>query len=522
MLIYKNFYCLTLLFFLLSQNLVAQTAISSASANYNSVSGTSDDFTTVGSGTGTFSTGTNYTINFRQGASNNLILNNIVVGGNTFFIDAENSNGTVTIHRKSNTYLPSSDTREVICYDLESNSNPTFNVKTQAFSSMKSVLESEIINVGIDNIFINDGETVINNVERVDKIFSTNLATTNITKYGFLILERNGNDQFKIAPITAVDGSNNPTAWGSIYTISTGTWGSTGQTITSLDLKLDNDIVTSTYLGVTSANTPDTQFEPINTLSSQTIRGVFITYADLGISSNSPIYGFSLFGADINSAMSNIADLSSDADYPINTGTGGSTTYGLDLINGMLMVQSTLVPVKLIDFNAKEISNDQIQLTWLTSQEQNNDKFIIEKSTDTKNWVSIGEVVGSKNSTSLQMYNYIDYVTENNSILYYRLKQVDFDGKYEYSKVVSQNIHSSHYELQVYPNPTEKNVKLLFSKSLQNVDIKCFDVNGVQIFEINNFSGVDCELDFSNYLHGIYFLQISNDEIYLKTEILKK
>ena len=90
---------------MLSQNLVAQTAISSASASFNSVSGTSDDFTTIGSGTGTFSTGTNYTINFRQGASNNLILNNIVVGGNTFFIDAENSNGTVTIHRKSNTYL---------------------------------------------------------------------------------------------------------------------------------------------------------------------------------------------------------------------------------------------------------------------------------------------------------------------------------------------------------------------------------------------------------------------------------
>ncbi len=449
---YKKYYCLTLLFILLNLHLIAQTAITFASTSYNSVSGTADDFTTVGAGSGSFPSATSYTINFRQGASNNLQLNSIVVGANTFLIDAENSNGTVTINRKANQYLPVNDTREVICYDLESNSNPTFNVKSQAFSSMKSILESEIINIGIDNIFINDGETVINNVERVDKVFSTNLATTNITKYGFLILERNGNDQFKIAPITAVNGSNNPTSWGNIYTVSSASWGSTGQTITSLDLKLDNDIVSSTYLGVSSANTPDIQFEPINTLSSQSIKGVFITYSDLGIANNSPIYGFSLFAADVNSAMSNISDLSSDTDYPITTGTGSATTYGLDLINGMLMVQSTLVPVKLVDFNTKELSDNKILLTWHTTQEQNNEKFIIEKSNDAKTWEAIGELHGGKNSTTLQVYSFVDNLKDNSLIVYYRLKQIDFDGKFEYSKVVSQNIHSSHYELQAYPN----------------------------------------------------------------------
>jgi hypothetical protein len=518
---FKINYCLLLLFISINHFLIAQTAITSASATFHAVSGTSDDFSTVGSGTGTFATGTSYTINFRQGASNNLKLTDIVVGGNTFFIDAENSNGTVTIHRKSNTYLPASDTREVICYDLESNSNPTFNVKSQAFSSMKSILESEIINVGIDNIFINDGETVINNVERVDKVFSTNLATTNITKYGFLLLERNGNDQFKIAPITAVNGSNNPTSWGNIYTVSSASWGSTGQTITSLDLKFDNDIVTSTYLGVSSANTPDTQFEPLNTLSSQSIRGVFISYADLGISSNDPIYGFSLFAADVNSAMSNIADLSSDADYPINTGAG-STTYGLDLINGMLMVQSTLVPVKLTHFNAKEIDEGKMLLTWQTIQEQNNEKFVVEKSTDATNWITIGEVQGTKNSTTQQVYTFIDNQIENSLLKYYRLKQIDFDGKFEYSKIATYHSIFPHNELKIYPNPTDKNFKIFFSKPIVNATIKIFSLNGVQMLQINNFSGFEKEIDFSEFSQGMYYIQISTEELFLKGEFLKR
>lgn len=514
-------YCI-FLFLVFNKSAFSQTAISSASASFAAVSGTSDDFSTVGAGSGSFPSGTSYTINFRQGASNNLQLNSIVVGANTFLIDSENANGTVTINRKANQYLPVNDTREVLCYDLESNSNPTFNIKSQAFSSMKSVLESEIINIGIDNIFINDGEVVINNVERVDKVFSTNLATTNITKYGFLILERNGNDQFKIAPITAVDGSSNPTSWGSIYTISTATWGSTGQTITSLDLKLDNQAITTTYSGVTAANTPDSNFEPLTNLASQNINGVFITYADLGITSNAPIYGFSLFGADVNSAMSNIADLSSDTDYPTITGTGGATTYGLDLINGMLMVQSTLVPVKFVDFNIQQINTDVFQLNWSTSQEINNDKFVIEKSNDGKQWFSIAEVKGSDNSNTIQNYVYQINESKNQSIEYYRLKQIDFDGKFEYSKVISKYSIISDSELNIYPNPTENILKISLSKPINNATIKCYNLNGVLIFEKNDFSGKEYDVNISSQISGIYFIQVFTDEIYLKAEFLKK
>ncbi len=521
MLLKKELYTFILYYFFSQLTVIAQTAISSASTSFSSVSGTSDNFTTIGSGTATYPSGTSYTINFRQGASNNLVLNNIVVGANTYYVDPENGNGTVTIQRKANTYFPVTNNREVLCYDLESTSSPTFNIKSQAFSNMKSVLESEIINVGIDNIFINDGETVINNVERVDKVYSTNLATSNITKYGFLILERNGNDQFKIAPITAVDGSNNPTAWGSIYTVTTATWGSIGQSLTSLDLKFDTDVVTTSYLGVTSSNTPDANFEPINSLTAQTIRGVFISYSDLGITNNAPIYGFSLFGADVNSSMPNIADLSSNTDYPINTGTGGSTTFGLDLINGMLMVHSTLVPVKISNFKASLLKEENVQISWNTLQEINNHKFIIEKSLDGINWLSIGEIKGANNSNEVLNYSFIDYQTRNTLITYYRLKQIDYDNKFEYSNVISFINKLSYLALNIYPNPTEKSIKFVLTENISNASIKIFDLNGVQVFENLNFTGTDSEIDLSTFKSGIYFIQIANDELFLKSEFVK-
>ncbi|MEY5049733.1 MAG: Hemolysin, plasmid [Bacteroidota bacterium] len=332
----------------------AQTAITSASTIYESLgSSTANDYTTPGSGSvaGTgWPIGTNYDVKFRVGSNNNLKLNSVVVSGSTFMIDARNTSGTVSFQRKSNANIPNATSREIIYYEQESVSGTTINLKPEKISSMKAQLESEVINRGIDNIFLNGSGITdynFNTIERIDKVWSTNLSTALISDYGFLILERGGNDAFQIAAITAIDGSNNPTAWGALVSVNNSThWGNTGTTLVTNIFKNDqvalNNTAYNTATGITNSNTPDTYFEPTVQLTSQNLRGVFISYSDLGITSNSPIYGYSLFAADSPSNMttSEITNINSETYYPSNT-----TVSALDFINGPLMFNYSTLDV---------------------------------------------------------------------------------------------------------------------------------------------------------------------------------
>src|SRR5205823_3492601 len=98
----------------------------------------------------------------------------------------------------------------------------------------------------------------------------------------------------------------------------------------------------------------------------------------------------------------------------------------------------TGLPVSLVRFSAKE-NNGSVLLEWATASELNNDYFMIEKSTASKmltdnSWRNIGRVSGAGNSTAMHAYNYTDDEPLAGAA-YYRLKQVDYDGKSTYSPV---------------------------------------------------------------------------------------
>jgi len=93
------------------------------------------------------------------------------------------------------------------------------------------------------------------------------------------------------------------------------------------------------------------------------------------------------------------------------------------------------LPISLVDFKASLIGRD-VLLTWSTFSERNNDYFSVEKTFDGKNFSIVGYQNGSMNSNSLISYSLYDFNVEN-SLLYYRLKQTDFDGQTTYSKLIS-------------------------------------------------------------------------------------
>lgn len=113
------------------------------------------------------------------------------------------------------------------------------------------------------------------------------------------------------------------------------------------------------------------------------------------------------------------------------------------------------LPIELLSFHAKPYNNT-VLLSWETASEINNDFFSLERSTDAINFYKIGEVDGSGTSVEPVKYFYVD---ENpfQGISYYRLKQTDFDGSYEYFPAIAVEINEEEaFTLTIFPNPVLK------------------------------------------------------------------
>lgn len=162
------------------------------------------------------------------------------------------------------------------------------------------------------------------------------------------------------------------------------------------------------------------------------------------------------------------------------------------------------LPVELISFLA-ENSNNSVSLNWSTASELNNKCFVIESSRNAYDFKEIGKVYGQGNSNTVVKYSFIDYNPEND-ITYYRLKQIDFNGTFEYSNVISIKTNNE-INYKVYPNPTANNLTIEgVNKSL----IKIYNSSGADVTSLINFSGFDGStiLELGALNTGFYFINI--------------
>jgi Tfp pilus assembly protein FimT len=143
------------------------------------------------------------------------------------------------------------------------------------------------------------------------------------------------------------------------------------------------------------------------------------------------------------------------APLTVNVTTGGNG------VANVFFASSTILPVTLLNFTGQK-DNGSSLLNWSTAQEQNSDRFEIERSADNINFSSIGQVTAAHNSTRVTNYSFTDaaVLSGNN---YYRLRMVDLDGKYTYSKVVLLNFAGSLHVISAYPNPAKGSLQLKFS-----------------------------------------------------------
>ena len=164
---------------------------------------------------------------------------------------------------------------------------------------------------------------------------------------------------------------------------------------------------------------------------------------------------------------------------------------------------TAVTPVELVSFTGKK-SDKGVQLSWETGSEENNEGFDIERSIDGEHWKTIGYVRGNGNSTELLQYTYLDE-TPSHGTNYYRLKQNDFDGQFEYSNTISLDFINEKSEFVLYPNPVEEVLYIDSNQASELLEVQLYDANGRLLW---TEKGVVQQISFADYSPGLYFLKI--------------
>ena len=214
--------------------------------------------------------------------------------------------------------------------------------------------------------------------------------------------------------------------------------------------------------------------------------------------------------------------------------TGNHTLFagrasGTANLGGVYEYTFSFVPVELVSFSA-EVFNSNVTLSWITATEINNYGFVVERqSKETGQWINIGFVGGNGSSTEIRYYSFTD-----NSVsvgeYFYRLKQLDFNGNFDYSKEVEVTILPvSEYTLkQNYPNPFNPSTRIAFSiPNSSFASLQVFDILGNKINTLINGEltegSYEVEFNGKGLPSGVYFYNLTtgNFSKTMKMNLLK-
>lgn len=178
------------------------------------------------------------------------------------------------------------------------------------------------------------------------------------------------------------------------------------------------------------------------------------------------------------------------------------------------------LPVEFIYIKALS-SFEDTKILWATAEEINNSHFVIQRSYNGINFENIGVVEGSGNSSSVITYEFIDYSAEDAPFVYYRIQQIDFDGAYEFSKIVAVS-NTTNDLVKLVNNPVQAGdgIQLVFFESGE-YNITLIDVLGKTFFTIDESVSGNQMVTFrtdSDLYSGVFNLLISNGE---KSEVIK-
>lgn len=190
----------------------------------------------------------------------------------------------------------------------------------------------------------------------------------------------------------------------------------------------------------------------------------------------------------------------------------------------ILVDNSTPLPVTLASFNATCEGNTTV-LSWATASEINNDFFSIEKSYNAIDFFEIGRKIGAGNSNSFNTYSFIDNNTTN-EIAYYRLKQVDFNGQFEYFNIVATNCgKTTNFDVNQIVFSDDQLGFTISTSENEEFQLYLYDALGKIITSkkltvTKGFNPI--QLDRIHLSRGVYMLNIIGEKNHYSTKVFKQ
>ena len=269
----------------------------------------------------------------------------------------------------------------------------------------------------------------------------------------------------------------------------------------------------NTYTGLTTVSGGTLQFNRTGGTTIPATNDIIINGGILKVSSDQTVNNLTLSAGTLT--IDNGVTL---------TVTGTYTNSG-----GILDNHGTLLPVELTSFTAIAKGRG-VELAWKTATEVNNYGFEIERrlSTGDANWMKIGFVAGNGTTNAPQSYSYVD--TRATGTMSYRLKQIDRDGKFEYSSVVEATIaEAATFSLNPnYPNPFNPATNVTFGiEKTGLVTLKVYNILGGEVATLINTimdAGVhSVAFDARNLPSGVYYARLqSGTQTAIRQMILMK
>ena len=175
---------------------------------------------------------------------------------------------------------------------------------------------------------------------------------------------------------------------------------------------------------------------------------------------------------------------------------------GLTLVSEEYVADRIILPVTLISFSG-ENKSDGTALTWKTSLEINNKGFEIERSSDAKTFETIGFIDGNGDTNENKTYEFLD--SKPFAKTYYRLKQIDWDGKFDYSRIIS--VKKDKAQLSVYPNPATKEIFVSGLDQEENIQIR----NSMGRIILEQKINTAQPLNTSQLSNGLYLIKVGEE-----------
>lgn len=239
-----------------------------------------------------------------------------------------------------------------------------------------------------------------------------------------------------------------------------------------------------------------------------TVSGEYFFDTDPGLGNGMP-FNFTTPGLTVTEAL--------NLNVPAGTGQGAHTLvmrvkdangfWGL--FDTATFIVSGVIPLRFLDFNGRKQGKEAL-LNWTTENEINTSHFIIERSFNGFIFSSIG-TISSLNRSGVNHYSFTDH-SPLDGINFYRLKQVDKDGKFTYSPIVRILFSGYGKDLVLYPVPAIDKLNIDYAGKRNTVYITVYDAAGRQVMNSSMPNQSPLRLNVSTLPAGKYYVQLSDGE----------